>query len=109
MQNGSTGACRIWPQKEDFFLKTAAALMILDDHEKAKALLWAAPLSLRSRAAYWYDLARCQARTGELEPARMSLQECIRKDKAFRSRALDDPDLEPMWDTFKVEPARQDN
>lgn len=104
-----TGACRIWPQKEAFFLKTAAALMILDDHDKAKGLLWAAPLSLRSRAEYWYDLARCQARTGELEAAKKSLEECIRKDKEFRSRALDDPDLEAMWNTFRVEFAQPDN
>ena len=104
-----TGACRLWPQKEDFFLKTAAALMILDDHEKGKTLLWAAPSSLRSRAAYWYDLARCQARTGEVDAAKKSLEECIRKDKAYRARALDDPDLKSMWETFNVEPAQNDN
>jgi predicted Zn-dependent protease len=98
-----SGACRIWPQNEAFFCKTAAALIALDDHEKAKNLLWAAPLSLRSRAAYWYDLGRCQARTGEIEAAMKSIQECIQKDKAYRTRALDDADLEAVWKSLKVE------
>jgi predicted Zn-dependent protease len=92
-----SGACRQWPSAGHFFAKTAAALIALDDHEKAKALLLAAPSSLKRKAAYWYDLARCQARTGETMAAKKSLGECFKRDKSFRAAALDEADLEPVW------------
>ncbi len=96
-----TGSCRAWPQTGGFFLKTASALMGLNDHLKAKALLLAAPLSVRDNATYWYDLARCQGRNGEIERAKSSLKECFGRDKKLRSRALDEPDLEAVWASFE--------
>jgi predicted Zn-dependent protease len=92
-----TGACRQWPQKDCFFLGTAFALMTLDDHEKAKALLLAAPCSLHSDAKYWFSLARCQGRTGDTDGARKSVWECINRDRGLRELALDDPDLQAVW------------
>jgi len=87
-----------WPASGDFFLKTASALMELNDHEKAKELLLAGPSSLTKKAVYWYDLARCQCRLGEVNQAKSSLRDCFERDKCFRAQALDDPDLEPVWD-----------
>jgi predicted Zn-dependent protease len=92
-----TGACRQWPSVGGFFLKTGSALIVLGDHEKAKGLLLAAPPSAQTKAAYWYDLARCQGRTDDVDAARKSLWECINRDKGFRARALDDPDLDAVW------------
>jgi predicted Zn-dependent protease len=92
-----TGACRQWPTMASFFVKTVAALMELNDHEKAKDLLLAGPPSLQQKAAYWYNLARCHGRLGDVDRGRKCLWECINRDKNFRAKALDDPDLEPVW------------
>jgi predicted Zn-dependent protease len=95
-----TGACRQWPVIDGFFLKTVTALMELHDYRKAKALLLAGPESLHQKAAYWYDLACCQCRTGEIEEAKKSIVECFELDKILRMRALYDPDLEGIWESL---------
>jgi predicted Zn-dependent protease len=95
-----TGACRQWPVIDGFFLKTATALMELQDHPKAKFLLLAGPESLQQKAPYWYDLACCQCRTGEIEEAKKSIVECFNREQVFRGRALDDPDLEGIWESL---------
>jgi predicted Zn-dependent protease len=92
-----TGACRQWPILDGFFFKTATALMHLGDHAKAKDLLLAGPESLPKKAIYWYDLACCQCKLGEVDQAKKSLSECFNRDDSLRAPALDDPDLEPIW------------
>lgn len=95
-----TGACRQWPVIDGFFFKTATALIELEDHQKAKLLLLAGPESLQQKALYWYVLACCQCRTGEVEEAKKSIVECFERDKGLRMRALYDPDLERIWESL---------
>ena len=95
-----TGACRQWPIIDGFFLKTATALIELHDHQKAKLLLVAGPDSLQQKAIYWYDLACCQCKTGELEEAKKSLTECFNREEELRMRALYDSDLERIWESL---------
>ena len=92
-----TGACRQWPVLDGFFLKTATALIELEDHQKAKLLLLAGPESLQQKSLYWYDLACCQCRIGDIEEAKKSIVECFERDKTLRSKALDDYDLRALW------------
>jgi tetratricopeptide (TPR) repeat protein len=42
----------------------------------------------------------CQA--GDLEEAKTRVGRAVELDAKFQKLALDDPDLEPMWETFKV-------
>ncbi len=95
-----TGACRQWPVIDGFFFKTVTALIELHEYQKAKDLLLAGPESLQQKAPYWYDLACCQCRTGELEEAKKSIVECFERDQDIRAQALDDPDLEPLWESI---------
>lgn len=95
-----TGACRQWPVIDGFFLKTTTALIELHEYQKAKDLLLAGPESLQQKAPYWYDLACCQCRTGEVEQAKKSLTECFDRDEVLRMRALYDPDLEAIWESL---------
>jgi predicted Zn-dependent protease len=95
-----TGACRQWPIIDGFFLKTATALMELQDHQKAKLLLLAGPESLHEKAIYWYDLACCQCRTGEIALAKESIVQCFNREESLRMRALYDPDLEGIWESL---------
>jgi len=95
-----TGACRQWPVIDGFFFKTTTALIELHEYQQAKDLLLAGPESLQQKAPYWYDLACCQCRTGELEGAKKSIVECFERSEAFRLRALYDPDLEAIWESL---------
>jgi predicted Zn-dependent protease len=92
-----TGACRQWPAMDEFFLKTATALIDLSDHGKAKDLLLAGPPSIQRHAVYWYDLACCQCKLGEVDGAKKSISECFNLDKKRRMQALHNPDLEAVW------------
>jgi len=102
------GACRQWPTVDGFCTKTAAAVIELDDHDRARGLLLAGPASLLKNASHWYDLARCHGRLGDVDRARKCLWECINRDKGFRSRALDDPDLEAVWLSLGSNPEAAD-
>ena len=95
-----TGACRQWPIIDGFFLKTTTALMELNEHQKAMHLLLAGPESLHQKAGYWYDLACCQCRLGEVEEAKKSIGQCFERDEILRMRSLYDPDLEAIWDSL---------
>ena len=95
-----TGACRQWPVIDGFFLKTTTALIELKDYQKAKDLLLAGPESLQQKALYWYDLACCQCRTGEVEHAKKSIVQCFERDEILRLRALYDLDLEGIWESL---------
>jgi len=95
-----TGACRQWPIIDGFFLKTTTALLELNDHQKAMDLLLAGPESLQQKAAYWYDLACCQCRLGEVQKAKKSISECFDRDRILRMRALYDSDLEAIWESL---------
>jgi predicted Zn-dependent protease len=96
-----TGCCRKWQTHDGFFLRTADALMRLADYEKATALLRSAQETLRSQAEYHYMIARAAALRGLLEDAKKALRDCFHRDKFYRERALDDPDLRPVWDSFR--------
>jgi predicted Zn-dependent protease len=95
-----TGACRQWPVIDGFFFKTVTALLEVYDYQKAKDLLLAGPESLQQKAIYWYDLACCQCRVGEVSEAKKSISECFERDEILRMRALYDPDLEAIWDSL---------
>ena len=86
--NLGIGACRQWPVLDGFFLKTTTALIELKVFQKAKDLLLAGPESFKQKAAYWYDLACCQCRTGEVEQAKKSIVEFFERDEILRMGAL---------------------
>ena len=94
------GCCRAFPTREEFFLRTADALVRLADYEKATALLKRAPESLSAQAEYHYMLARCASLAGQVEDAKKALHDCFKRDKFQRQRALDDPDLAAVWNAL---------
>ena len=54
--------CRDWRTYDEFFLRTASALMHVNDHAKALELLKSGPPELSQRDEYHYAVARCAAR-----------------------------------------------
>ena len=42
-------------------------------------------------------LARCASKQGLIGDAKKALKECFDRDKSYRLRGLDDPELERVW------------
>jgi len=92
------GCCQSWRKYDDFFLKTASALIGFGDWHNAYGLLKNAPKSLHASPEYHFTLARCASRQGLINDAEIALQACFDRDKSYRQRGLDDPDLERVWE-----------
>jgi tetratricopeptide (TPR) repeat protein len=89
-----------WPQHFDFWFRTAFCLHELKRTAEAKQTLLGAPPAIRETALYCYNLACYEAQLGDRDKAKALLAECFKRDKSMREGALDDPDLEPVWDSL---------
>jgi hypothetical protein len=49
-----------------------------------------------------YNLACYSCQLGDIEQAKMRVGKAIELDPKFKLLALDDADLEPLWDSFKA-------
>jgi hypothetical protein len=49
-----------------------------------------------------FNLGCYACQVGDLEEAKIRIGRAVELDAKFKLLALDDPDLEPMWETFKV-------
>jgi len=91
---------QLWPQELEFHFKTAYCLHELKRTPEAKTTLESAPLSIRNTALYFYNLACYETRLGNLDEAKCLLKECFAREPGYREESLDDPDLEPLWDSL---------
>lgn len=94
------GCCRDWQNHDGIFLRTASALAGLEDFGKALELLRNAPEELQQKPEYHYLVARCASRAGRIADAKLALRECFNRDRSYRQRGLDDPDLQPVWNSL---------
>lgn len=51
-------------------------------------------------AAYWFNRGCYHCQLGELEDAKTCVKRAVELDKRFQQMALDDEDLEPLWDEW---------
>lgn len=93
------GCCMNWRTHDAFFLRTADALMHLKDDENALVVLKSAPESLQAKPEFHYAIAKCAASIGLVSDAKKALQECFSLDKSYRQRALDELDLQAVWES----------
>jgi hypothetical protein len=75
-------------------------VILLDEAEEAKETLLRAPEAISSTPLYCYNLACYEAQIGHTESAKLLLTECFTKDAKMKATALEDPDLEPIWDSL---------
>ena len=95
-----TGCCQKWHDYDSFFMKTATALISFGDWHNSYGLLKNAPETLLKSPEYHYTVARCASRQGLIKDAKRAIAECIRLDKSYRKRFLNDADLERVWDAI---------
>ena len=92
--------CKLWPDQREFVIRTAYCLHELKRTAEAKDMLLNAPASHRESAVFNYNLACYETQLGNIDEAKKLLVSCFQKDKDFRGQALDDPDLEPLWESI---------
>lgn len=93
----------IQPSNGHWFISTAFCLQKLKRTEDAKAILLSGPDSLKEKAVFHYNLGCYEAQLGNLEAANVYVKRAIEMDKTFQKEAIDDPDLEPLWASFKTQ------
>ena len=87
------------PDEEQGWVSWAYALRELDRVKEAQeVLLKAEVLHGKSCAVLHYNLACYACQLGDMEEAIRRLSTACKMHTDFKASALDDPDLQPMWD-----------
>lgn len=89
------------PQVPKWLLLWADALRRTGAIASAKAVLLEAVERHPSIALLHYRLACCESVLGETEVAKARLGHALKMDVKLRIAALDEPDLKPVWDSFR--------
>ena len=86
------------PSEPGWFLNLAYATRRSESLETARTILLRAEKLHGQNAAIQFNLACYDAQLGNIESAKRHLARAIRKDAKYRQLALDDSDLEPLWE-----------
>jgi Tfp pilus assembly protein PilF len=92
------GAVGAYPDCSDLYLIGAYAIRRAEDVRAAFEFLQEGCTCLVDNAAYWFNRGCYLCQLGEMEDAKMSVRRAVDLDKSFQQMALDDEDLEPLWD-----------
>jgi tetratricopeptide (TPR) repeat protein len=87
------------PDDVQWWLSWADATMKAESVEAARLILVTA-LDVLDHAGLHYDLARYECLLGNIEGATSCLKRCFDLAPGWRLRALEDPDLEPLWQSL---------
>ena len=85
--------CAVSPEDGSGYMHLAFCQHELGDTKGARKTLLGGPRSLEKMATYYYNLACYEAVLGQVEAARVYLEQSIRIDKRFRDFAKYDVDL----------------
>jgi len=91
---------QLCPSMHEFYFKTAYCLHELKSTKEAKATLESAPMTIRDTALFYYNLACYETQLGHLDEAKLLLKECVVREPRYHKESLDDPDLEPLWESL---------
>lgn len=94
------GALRYFPGFGALYLATAQALRECQGAAAAKAVIMAGGRLLRNEAAFHYNLACYDSALGKLDDAKEGLTRTFELEKGLRQKALDEPDLAPVWESL---------
>lgn len=94
--NLSRKLAEVAPQEEGGWVHSAFCLHELGRTSEAFQALLSAPVSLREKAIFHYNLACYACVLGQIDTAREALRRSIALDKRYRDFALTDRDLEPL-------------
>jgi len=94
------GALRYYPDFGALYVATAYALRHHSGPAEAKAVIAASEPYFEEEAAFHFLLACYDSALGHVDEAKEGLQRAFELDPGLRLKALDDPDLAPVWDSL---------
>ena len=89
---------KVEPEEAGWWINLAYATRRCESIEKAETILLRARELHHENALIEFNLACYASVTGRFEEARNFLRRATELDKEIRRLALDDQDLEPLWD-----------
>lgn len=90
------------PDEPDHWTNLAWAVRRSDSLEAARDILLEAVERFPGDAMSHYNLGCYACQLGDIEQAKKRVGKAIELDAKFKLLALDDPDLEPLWESFKI-------
>jgi tetratricopeptide (TPR) repeat protein len=94
---------QLWNRHQDnpsFWNEFAFASRHTHGLEEAHSILCEALKQFPDDSLTLYNLGCYESQLGNLESAKARIGEAIKLDPKWKIHALDDPDLEPMWDSW---------
>ena len=85
-----------YPELPDFYIQQALAYEQLGEPGRAIEIWMSAPDEIRKSGFCHYNLARCQARLGNIISARMHAREAVKLEPALRPAVKTDPLLKGL-------------
>ena len=104
MQGIAVRLMRLHPEDSQWVISYAYATRRAHSLESAKAILQGALLQYPKEPCIPYNLACYECQLGNLESAKLYLEDAIRLHPGFRDSALKDPDLKGLWDCLTAKP-----
>ena len=90
--------CEFDPTKVQWAISYAYATRRANDLNAARDILVASLSKFPRDAIIYYNLACYDCQLGQIASAKQYLKQAFRIDPNWRSQALDDEDLKPLWD-----------
>jgi lipopolysaccharide biosynthesis regulator YciM len=92
---------KVQPERPAWPLKLATAIRRAVSVEAARVVLLEAEKRFPDNAIIKLNLGCYEAQIGEPEKAYACVQQAIALDRSLQKDALDDPDLEPIWEMLR--------
>ena len=92
------GAVRAYPGCADLYLMGAYAIRRHLDVSAALEFLQGGQPCMDDVASYWFNVGCYHCQLGDLDEAKRCVRKAVELDKGFQQMALDDEDLEPLWE-----------
>ncbi|MDZ4816087.1 MAG: hypothetical protein SGI71_07455 [Verrucomicrobiota bacterium] len=93
--------CKILPSFSEFYIDTAECLFRMREKQRAVHFLEKAPANVRLLPEYFYNLACYETSMGQFTEAEANLLKSFKMNRAFKNRALSDPDLKRLRKSVK--------
>jgi tetratricopeptide (TPR) repeat protein len=90
------------PEEPDYWTNLAWAVRRLDSLVAARDILLKAVERFPCDAMTQFNLGCYACQLGDIEQAKTRVGKAIELDAKFKLLALDDPDLEPLWESFEL-------
>lgn len=97
------GAVKAFPEQGDLYLLGSYHIRRSENIEAAFEFLKNGQSHLEGEACFWFNLGCYHCQLGRLKEAGECVRKAIDLDRSYQAMALDDEDLEPLWDSLAVD------